>query len=120
MHFKMYKSGKNWMVAGLMTTAVLAGLTLGNVNATEAHADVNTPVATSTAAQPQKVSQAEYNAQSQKVAEDAAAVANQQKNVNAAQNALDTAMGNTSAAKAVNSASTAFSNAHSDYVVASM
>ncbi len=45
MHFKMYKSGKNWMVAGLMTTAVLAGLTLGNVNATEAHADVNTPVA---------------------------------------------------------------------------
>ena len=32
MHFKMYKSGKNWMVAGLMTTAVLAGLTLSNTN----------------------------------------------------------------------------------------
>lgn len=43
LHFKMYKAGKSWMVAGLMTTAVLAGLTLGNVNTTEAHAAVASP-----------------------------------------------------------------------------
>lgn len=42
----MYKSGKNWMVAGLMTTAVLAGLTLSNTgNTIVAKADDNAPVA---------------------------------------------------------------------------
>ena len=46
MHFKMYKSGNNWMVAGLMTTAVLAGLTLSNTNNdVVAHAADNAPVA---------------------------------------------------------------------------
>ncbi|WP_295746956.1 KxYKxGKxW signal peptide domain-containing protein [uncultured Limosilactobacillus sp.] len=50
--FKLYKAKKNWVSAGLVTTAVLAGLTLGSVknNDVVAHADA-TPVATQTADQ---------------------------------------------------------------------
>lgn len=33
-HYKMYKAKKNFVFAGLATTAVLAGLTLSNVNNT--------------------------------------------------------------------------------------
>lgn len=40
LHFKMYKSGKNWVVAGITTLAVAAGLSLttfdGNISV---HAD---------------------------------------------------------------------------------
>lgn len=32
LHYKMYKSGKSIVYAGLATTAVLAGLTLANAN----------------------------------------------------------------------------------------
>ena len=34
LHYKMYKSKKNIVYAGLVTTAALAGLTLSNVNNT--------------------------------------------------------------------------------------
>ena len=34
LHYKMYKSKKNIVYAGLVTTAALAGLTLSNVNKT--------------------------------------------------------------------------------------
>ena len=47
LRFKMYKSGKNWMVAGLMTTAVLAGLTLSNGDVV-AHADTAAAATTTT------------------------------------------------------------------------
>jgi TolA-binding protein len=48
-HFKLYKAKKNWVSAGLVTTAVLAGLTLGTAKSNDvvAHADA-TPVATQT------------------------------------------------------------------------
>ncbi|WP_202813210.1 KxYKxGKxW signal peptide domain-containing protein, partial [Limosilactobacillus secaliphilus] len=81
----MYKSGKKWMVAGLMTTAVLAGLTLSSTNnEVVAHADsVN---ATSTCPAPSAVSAASdavVNAQS--------AVNSQAKVVNAAKDAVNSA-----------------------------
>ena len=48
-HFKMYKSGKNWMTAGLVSTAVLAGLAMGNINNNvTAHADAQQPVTAQT------------------------------------------------------------------------
>lgn len=31
-HYKMYKSGKNWVIAGILSTSILAGLTLMNSN----------------------------------------------------------------------------------------
>lgn len=81
LHFKMYKSGKNWMVAGLMTTAVLAGLTLSNTNNdVVAHADTTPVAAQTTSTQPADVQQA------QKAADDAdanlAAVKKAHENVN--------------------------------------
>ena len=39
LHYKMYKSGKSIVYAGLATTAALAGLVLANTNATAVHAD---------------------------------------------------------------------------------
>ena len=39
LHYKMYKSGKSIVYAGLATTAALAGLAFANVNATAVHAD---------------------------------------------------------------------------------
>ena len=55
LHFKMYKSGKNWMTAGVVSTAVLAGLTLGSVNNNvTAHADAQQPVAQTKATVDQK------------------------------------------------------------------
>ena len=77
MHFKMYKSGKNWMVAGLMTTAVLAGLTLSNTNNdVVAHAADNAPVAankdaattTDTQQTPADKAKADVDATSNKIA----------------------------------------------------
>ncbi|PEH03929.1 hypothetical protein CP356_07665 [Lactobacillus sp. UMNPBX5] len=38
LHYKMYKSGKSIVYAGLATTAALAGLVLANTNATAVHA----------------------------------------------------------------------------------
>ncbi|WP_295731974.1 KxYKxGKxW signal peptide domain-containing protein [uncultured Limosilactobacillus sp.] len=119
LRFKMYKSGKNWMVAGLMTTAVLAGLTLSNANGdVVAHADVNAPKTTQVASQKQEVSQDQYNDQKAKVATDQTNVDNAQKDVDAAQTAVDNAKkANENAAK-VNDAKTAWKNAEADYTKA--
>ena len=43
LHYKMYKSGKSIVYAGLATTAALAGLVLANTNATAVHADTAAP-----------------------------------------------------------------------------
>ena len=104
----MYKSGKNWMVAGLMTTAVLAGLTLSNGNVV-AHADTATAATTTQVAnKKQEVSQDQYDAQKAKVATD-------QTNVNNAQKAVDNAKNANENAAKVNDAKTAWKNAESDY-----
>ncbi len=108
LRFKMYKSGKNWMVAGLMTTAVLAGLTLSNGNVV-AHADTATAATTTQVAnKKQEVSQDQYDAQKAKVATD-------QTNVNNAQKAVDNAKNANENAAKVNDAKTAWKNAESDY-----
>lgn len=61
MHYKMYKAKKNIVFAGLATTAVLAGLTLSNVNNT-AHADTvsgaNTTAVASTSASSAQIASA--------------------------------------------------------------
>ena len=46
LHYKMYKSGKSIVYAGLATTAALAGLVLANTNATAVHADTAAPATT--------------------------------------------------------------------------
>ncbi len=81
LHFKMYKSGKNWMVAGLMTTAVLAGLTLSNTNNdVVAHADTTPVAAQTTSTQPADVQQAQKAADdAHQAAADAKAKANNAK-----------------------------------------
>lgn len=95
-----------------MTTAVLAGLTLGNVNATEAHAaTVSDAPVTSVAAQKQTVSQSTYNSQSNVVAKDAQDVADQQIRYNNASDALASAQNASAGAKAVASASDAYTSA---------
>ncbi|WP_162257107.1 KxYKxGKxW signal peptide domain-containing protein [Limosilactobacillus secaliphilus] len=109
LHFKMYKSGKNWMVAGLMTTAVLAGLTLGNVNTTEAHAAVNnTPVA---AAQKTSATSAEVQSQQTVVNSAATAVNSQTAVVASASSALASAQNLNSASAAVSGAEAQWSAA---------
>lgn len=111
----MYKSGKNWMVAGLMTTAVLAGLTLSNVNVV-AHADTAAATTTTQVAnKKQEVSQDQYDAQKAKVATDQTNVNNAQKAVDDAQKAVDNAKNANENAAKVNDAKTAWKNAESDY-----
>lgn len=116
LRFKMYKSGKNWMVAGLMTTAVLAGLTLSNGDVV-AHADTAAAATTTTqvANKKQEVSQDQYDAQKAKVATDQTNVNNAQKAVNDAQTAVDNANNANENAAKVNDAKTAWKNAESDY-----
>lgn len=115
LRFKMYKSGKNWMVAGLMTTAVLAGLTLSNGNVV-AHADTATAATTTQVAnKKQEVSQDQYDAQKAKVATDQTNVNNAQNAVNDAQKAVDNAKNANENAAKVNDAKTAWKNAESDY-----
>lgn len=115
LRFKMYKSGKNWMVAGLMTTAVLAGLTLSNGNVV-AHADTAAATTTTQVAnKKQEVSQDQYDAQKAKVATDQTNVNNAQKAVDDAQKAVDNAKNANENAAKVNDAKTAWKNAESDY-----
>ena len=51
LHYKMYKSGKSIVYAGLATTAALAGLVLANTNATAVHADAATPTSAAVTSQ---------------------------------------------------------------------
>ena len=115
LRFKMYKSGKNWMVAGLMTTAVLAGLTLSNGDVV-AHADnTNAPTTTQVANGKQEVTQDQYNDQKAKVATDQTNVNNAQKAVDDAQKAVDNAKNANENAAKVNDAKAAWKNAESEY-----
>lgn len=99
--FKLYKAKKNWVSAGLVTTAVLAGLTLGSVknNDVVAHADSNVQT-TQTTAQKQQVTQGEYDAQKAKVDQANNDVQNQTTVVNNDKSALDQASGVNNVAKA--------------------
>ncbi|WHO85870.1 KxYKxGKxW signal peptide domain-containing protein [Limosilactobacillus oris] len=91
MHYKMYKAKKNIVYAGLVTTAMLAGLTLTNVN-NNVHADTTaaqtTEVATAqTATTPEVQSaQAAVSAASNQVTSAQAAVSDAQNAVASAQN----------------------------------
>ena len=73
LHYKMYKSGKSIVYAGLATTAALAGLAFANVNATAVQANQTCPA-------PSAVEQAKVNATNAQNA-----VNDQQKVVNQAQ-----------------------------------
>lgn len=114
--FKLYKAKKNWISAGLVTTAVLAGLTLGSVknNDVVAHADRNVQT-TATTNQQQEVTQDEYNKQQQKIADDQQNVNNAQKDVDDAQNAVDNAKSANENAAKVNDAKQAWKDAESNY-----
>ena len=92
--FKLYKAKKNWISAGLVTTAVLAGLTLGSVknNDVVAHADSNVQTAQTTAPK-QQVTQGEYDAQKDKVDQANNDVQNQTTVVNNDKSALNQASG---------------------------
>lgn len=107
--FKLYKAKKNWISAGLVTTAVLAGLTLGSVknNDVVAHADSNVQTAQTTAPK-QQVTQGEYDAQKDKVDQANNDVQNQTTVVNNDKSALDQASG-------VNTAVNNVAKAKADY-----
>ena len=107
-HYKMYKAGKNWMVAGLMTTAALAGLTLANVNNT-ANADQvnNNEAVAAVSAQPAATPTEIQSAQSA-VNSTSANVASQAAVVSADSEAL-------SSAQQLNAGSTAVSEAENNY-----
>ena len=89
LHYKMYKSGKSIVYAGLATTAALAGLVLANTNATAVHA-ATAPATEQTAT----TSSAASTATSATSAEIAA-----QANVNAKSTALSDATAATSTAQ---------------------
>lgn len=121
LHYKMYKSGKSIVFAGLATTAALAGLTLANANATTVHAATNAPateqVATS-AANTSAATSAEIASQEAVVNSASANVAQQQNVVSAASAALQSATNVNSASASVASAANAYSAANSDYYAA--
>lgn len=125
LHYKMYKSGKSIVYAGLATTAALAGLVLANTNATAVHADAATPTsaavtsqAATTAANSSAATSAEIASQEAVVNSASANVAQQQNVVNAASDALQSATNLNSNSAAVASAASAYSAANSDYYAA--
>ena len=126
LHYKMYKSGKSIVYAGLATTAALAGLVLANTNATAVHADTAAPasatitsnVASSTVANSSAATSAEIASQEAVVNSASANVAQQQNVVNAASDALQSATNLNSNSAAVASAASAYSAANSDYYAA--
>ena len=125
LHYKMYKSGKSIVYAGLATTAALAGLVLANTNATAVHADAATPAsaavtsqAATTAANSSAATSAEIASQEAVVNSASANVEQQQNVVNAASDALQSATNLNSTSAAVASAASAYSAANSDYYAA--
>ena len=113
-HYKMYKAGKNWMVAGLMTTAVLAGLTLSNVNNTasaDANTDAQTTAVAATSATP--ATSAQISAAQENVANTSTAASNANVALSNAQSNFDSLNAVNSDVAAVNSAEQAY-NAASD------
>ena len=120
LHYKMYKSGKNIVYAGLATTAALAGLVLANTNATPVHAATApaTEQTASTAANSSAATSAEIASQEAVVNSISANVAQQQNVVNAASDALQSATNLNSNSAAVASAASAYSAANSDYYAA--
>ena len=127
LHYKMYKSGKSIVYAGLATTAALAGLVLANTNATAVHAATApasaavTSQAASTAANSSaatSATSAEIASQEAVVNSASANVAQQQNVVNAASDALQSATNLNSNSAAVASAASAYSAANSDYYAA--
>ena len=126
LHYKMYKSGKSIVYAGLATTAALAGLVLANTNATAVHADTVAPasaaitsnVASSAVANSSAATSAEIASQEAVVNSASANVAQQQNVVNAASDALQSATNLNSNSAAVASAASAYSAANSDYYAA--
>ena len=121
LHYKMYKSGKSIVFAGLATTAALAGLTLANANATTVHAATNEP-ATEKVASPAantSATQQEIASQEEVVNSVSADVANQEKIVSKNKANLDTASALNSGVSAVSVAQSAYDKANSDYYQAS-
>ena len=119
LHYKMYKSGKSIVYAGLATTAALAGLVLANTNATAVHADA-TPAATeqvannSSAAKPaanSTATSAQISAASDKVVATSGALSSANVAVSAAQSNYSAAMNLNSGVAAVASASAAYKEA---------
>ena len=90
LHYKMYKSGKSIVYAGLATTAALAGLVLANTNATAVHADTAAPATTE---------QVATNNSSTATSATSAEIAAAQANVNAKSTALSDATVATSTAQ---------------------
>ena len=124
-HYKMYKSGKSIVYAGLVTTAALAGLTLANTNATAVHADTVAPQTEQSASAANNTASASASVdlaaiQQQQVVNNAKSdVASEQAVVSANKAALDSASQLNSGVAAVSNAQSAFNKASSDYYVAS-
>ena len=111
LHYKMYKSGKSIVYAGLATTAAVAGLALANANATAVHAD--TTPATEQAATPaaSTATSAQISAASDKVVATSGALSSANVAVSAAQSNYSAAMNLNSGVAAVASASAAYKEA---------
>ena len=122
LHYKMYKSGKSIVYAGLATTAALAGLVLANTNATAVHADAATPAsaavtsqAATTAANSSAATSAEIASQEAVVNSASAAVSSQEAVVNSASAALSSAEQLNAGSTAVSDAQEAANSAHKAY-----
>ncbi|WP_191336809.1 LPXTG cell wall anchor domain-containing protein [Limosilactobacillus vaginalis] len=103
LHYKMYKSGKSIVFAGLATTAALAGLTLANANATTVHADTATPASEA------------VTTNTNSAAATSAEIASQEAVVNSASAALNSAQQLNKGVAAVSDAQEAFNSAHNAY-----
>ena len=123
LHYKMYKSGKSIVYAGLATTAALAGLVLANTNATAVHADA-TPATEQTATPAASTATSAQISAAQKAVSDASdQVTSASAAVTSAQSAVNSAEQLNSGVTAVNSANQVYkdalanqSNATSDWV----
>ena len=122
LHYKMYKSGKSIVYAGLATTAALAGLVLANTNATAVHADAAAPSsaavtsqAATTTANSSAATSAEIASQEAVVNSASAAVSSQEAVVNSASAALSSAEQLNAGSTAVSDAQEAANSAHKAY-----
>lgn len=119
LHYKMYKSGKSIVYAGLATTAAVAGLALANANATAVHADA-TPAATEQVANNNSAAKpaAASTATSAQLSAAQSAVNVTSDAVTSAQNAVNTAEAAVKSAETINSGVTAVNQASSAYSAA--
>ncbi|MGM9892163.1 LPXTG cell wall anchor domain-containing protein [Limosilactobacillus sp.] len=112
MHYKMYKAKKNIVYAGLVTTAVLAGLTLTNVN-NNANADTVAQPATTAVTNEKAAATTTTNNAAVQSAQ--AAVTAASNNVTSAQAAVSNAQANVASAQNLNSDVAAVSKANDAY-----